>query len=88
MGMGEEDEIDRARIKMEGAAVFFTRFAPALEHAAIDQKAHIVRFHQIAGASHFARRAKKGQFHFVNSVCARQRNKACASKDMSTSLVT
>jgi len=65
VGMRQDDEIDRSGIEVEGATILVTRFAPALEHAAIDQKAHAVGFQQVAGARHFARCAKKSQFHIA-----------------------
>jgi len=65
VGVGEDDEIDRAWIEIESTLVLGAGLAPALEHAAIDQKTYAVRFHQIAGAGDFTRRAEKGQFHSV-----------------------
>ena len=63
VGMGEQDKVDGRRIEGKRLVVLGARFAPALEHAAIDQKAHPFVFHQIAGAGHFARRTEKSQFH-------------------------
>jgi hypothetical protein len=63
VGVGEDDEIDAARIEVKGAVVFGARLAAALEHPAIHQKTHAVGFQQIAGTGHLACRAEKSQFH-------------------------
>ena len=48
MGVGEQHEIDCARIEREARAVFRLGFAAALEHAAIDEEARMRGFDQVA----------------------------------------
>lgn len=65
MGVGEQNEVDRAHVEteVERPQVFGARFRPALEHAAIDEKTRIAGLDQRARSGHFAGRAKETQAH-------------------------
>src|SRR5438270_2072050 len=63
MRMRQKHEIDGAGVKAEGAGVFLSQFAAALQQAAIDENFLVRRFEQMAGAGDIAVRAVKGESH-------------------------
>ena len=65
VGVGEQDEIDFPHVEAEvqRPQVLRARFRPTLEHAAVDQKAGVPRFHQSAGTGDLARCTEKTHTH-------------------------
>ena len=61
--VGEQDEIDSAEVAIESRPVARGRLAAALEHAAVDQEADAVGFHQQAGSGHLSGRTEERQAH-------------------------
>jgi hypothetical protein len=60
--MRQQHEVERGRIEGKAPAVARRGFAPALEHAAIDQEPDLFGFDQNAGTGDLARRTEEAQF--------------------------
>ncbi len=56
-------EIQAAQVEIEGRQVLLPGLVPALEHAAIHQKARVPGFHQGARAGDLAGAAEEAKFH-------------------------
>ena len=63
MGVGQQHELDSARVEIQRLAVLAARLFSALEHAAIDEEAMPGRVQQVTGTGDFPRRAEKCEFH-------------------------
>ena len=61
--VGQQDEVEPAEIATERRPIARGRLAAALEHAAVDQEADAVRFHQQAGSGHLSGRTEERQAH-------------------------
>lgn len=63
MGMGEQNEIDCIRLKLEGREILALGFRTALKQTAIHNKFDAVGSDQVAGAGDFLRRASEANIH-------------------------
>jgi hypothetical protein len=63
VSVGQQQEIDRRGIEVEGGRIFFGQLPTSLEHAAIDEDAPVRAFEHVAGAGHASIGAVEGQFH-------------------------
>ena len=68
--VGEQDEIQAMQVEIERRQVFCPGVVPALEHAAVHQKAHASRFDQGAGAGYLARATEKAKPHAGDTASA------------------
>jgi hypothetical protein len=59
----DQHEVERARIEGEGLRVLRVGLPPALEHAAVDEKAQSRRLHEEARARHFAGGPEESELH-------------------------
>ena len=61
--MRQQQEVDACGIEPQLGGVLFLQFAPALEHAAVDQQALAGALEQVAGTGDVAVGAVEGKFH-------------------------